>query len=238
MANTLVVVAGDIKGYGATQDEDPVVPVAMLDRNSHHPTSSTKPPSSRPSWKTKKVVLGLIMGLTVAVVVAVARATLFVSVLRDSSRNAPESELLQHYPYVTITNKTPFDVRRPMKDDPWNFRLSNFSVGYLKIFAMFGCPYDFMREGLSSGRTITASSRGLCLVDEIYATLKYPVSAPPTKAFSRSSRNTSLDKDGWLALECTPYISSGTSHSIYSILMKDDDGGCCILSSHQIQKCP
>ena len=42
MSNTLVV-AGDIKGYGATHDEDLfVVPVAMLDRNSHPPTGSSK----------------------------------------------------------------------------------------------------------------------------------------------------------------------------------------------------
>ena len=91
MSNTLVV-AGDIEGYGATHDEDLVVPVAMLDqnRNPHHPTNSSKTPSSRPSlWTTKKiVVLGIIMG--------VMAATLFVSVLRESSRNGPESDLLQH----------------------------------------------------------------------------------------------------------------------------------------------
>ena len=38
--NTLV--AGDIESYGATHDEDNlVVPVAVLDCNPHHPTSST-----------------------------------------------------------------------------------------------------------------------------------------------------------------------------------------------------
>ena len=230
MANTLVV-AGDIDGYGATHDEDNrVLPVAMLDRNPHHPTSRGKhSSSSRPSsWKTN------IMGLTAVVVVA-ARATVFVSILRDAptadppaARTGPEADLLQHYPYVTITNKTPFDVRPPMKDDSLKFRLLNFSVGYLGVDAMcflgFCCPYDFMNEGLSYGQTITASSRGLCLVDQIYATLWYYTE----------------ERDYNTKVICAPYHSSGTSHSIYSILLKGNDvnrNACCIRSSHELQAC-
>ena len=70
MATTLVA-AGDIDDYGATHDdEDLVVPFRQ-------------PPSRRSSsWKTKKVVLGII-GVTAAVVVA--GATVFWSVLTDSS---------------------------------------------------------------------------------------------------------------------------------------------------------
>ena len=58
MATTLLVAAGDIDDYGATHDdEDLVVPFRQ-------------PPSRRSSsWKTKKVVLGII-GVTAAVVVA------------------------------------------------------------------------------------------------------------------------------------------------------------------------
>ena len=53
-----------------------------------------------------KIVLGII-GLTVAVIVS--SATLFFSG-PQAVRTGPSLVLLQHYLYVTITNKTPFAV--------------------------------------------------------------------------------------------------------------------------------
>ena len=223
MANTLVA-AGDIEGYGATHDEDLVVPVAMLDRNPRHSTNSTKQqPSRRPSsWKTKKiVVLGLMIG--------VMAATVFVSVLRDSSagpsapRTGPEAVLLQHYPYVTITNKTPYDVLPQFYTKGYVLPQGGLQEGGGVSYT--ACESDFMYEGLPAGQTWTASSRGLCLVNRIHATLGYHT------------------KDGefhWVT--CDPYTPNmpnifGTSYSIYSVLMKGDDA-CCVLSSHEIQKCP
>merc|ERR1740117_769433 len=74
----------------------------MMDRNHH---TSNKHPRS-PSWtNTTKVVLGII-GLTAVVVVS--SATLFFSVIMDSSRQARtgQSFLLQGgYPKVTIKKR-------------------------------------------------------------------------------------------------------------------------------------
>ena len=54
MATTLDLVSGELD-YGSTHDEDLVVPFR-------------KPPSRL--WKTKKVVIGIIMGVTAVVVLA------------------------------------------------------------------------------------------------------------------------------------------------------------------------
>ena len=221
MATTLVGVAGDIEDYGALHDEDNrVLPLAMQDRNPYHPTSSSKPPSSRPSWKTKKVVLGLIMGLTAVVVVA--RANLFFSG-PPAARTKPESVLLQHYPYVAITNKTPYAVRDTARS----------SVQYL------WCDEDLIAGGLAAGQTWTASSRGLCLVNRIYVTLTFPIPARPPWTADNDFFQNPLYNNGYGPSwgQCAPYDSSGTSFSIYSIIMKGDDE-CCVLSSNEIQKCP
>ena len=96
MATTLVGVgvAGENKDYGSTfDDEDLVVPFRQ-------------PPSRRrpSSWKTKKVVFGII-GVMLAVVGSGAKV---LSV-------GPESVLLRFYPYVTITNKTPHTGVSPIR---------------------------------------------------------------------------------------------------------------------------
>ena len=211
---TELVKKGDINDYGAAHDNgNLVIPLAMLDRT-RHPTSSSKPPSSsRPSsWKTKKIVLGIIGVMSAVVLVSSAR--LFFSGMDASSavplaaRSGPESVLLQLYPYVTITNKTPYNV---LPQGGWNFP---DSVSYLV------CKSDFMYNGLPAWQTWTASSRGLCLVNRIDAVLTFP--------------------DGRGGITCTPYTSTGTSYSQYSILMKWDnlgDDACCVRSSNQIQKC-
>ena len=206
MATTLAVAeAGENEDYGSIPDDKDLV------------VSLRQPPSRRSpsSWKTKKVVLGLMMG--------VMAATLFVAVLRDAAsagpsaiHTGPEAELLQFYPYVTITNKTPLDLRPPQE--------VSFSVKY-KGGPLF-CDSDFLMEGmegLAAGETWTASSRGLCLVKTIRARLWYYT-----------------EEEGWRSVDCAPYSSSGTSHSIYSILMKGNDPNrnvCCIRSSHELQEC-
>ena len=210
---TELVADGDINDYGSTQKEEELlvgIPCAMMDHN-HHLTSSSKHPS-RPLWKTKKFVLGII-GVMAAVVV-VASATLFLSVLRDFSSSGPARTgqlfLLQFYPYVTITNKTPYHVRDTARS----------YVLYL------GCGEYSIAGGLAAGQTWTASSRGLCLVYRIYASLTLPDTHTPTSIISGQE------------LHCTPYASTGTAYSIYSVIMKGDDA-CCVLSSHQTpQKCP
>ena len=174
----------------------------------NHRTSSNQEPNRRPSsWTTKKVVV-------LGVMIGVMAATLCVSVLRDDSadppaaRTGPESDLLQHYPYVTITNKTPFPIFPIVPPDY-----------FYHTYVQYGfCMPNYIAEGLAAGQTWTASSRGLCLVHRIHAALNRPDLA-----------------NGYLT--CYPYKSSGTSHSIYSILMKGDEE-CCVRSSHEIQECP
>ena len=205
MANTLEV-AEEIDDYGATHGTDLVIPLTMLDRNPHPTRSNKQHPSSRPSWTTKTVLLGII-GLTAAVVV-VSSATLFFFG-PPAARTGPESVLLQHYPYVTITNKTPYQVWNPLR--PTDFQQS---VSYVLFF----CKRDYYpMDGVPAGQTWSASSRGLCLVSHVYATLYRPKEVFP--------------------IECTPYTSSGTAYSIFSIIMKGDEA-CCVLSSHEIQTCP
>ena len=105
-----------------------------------------------------------------------------------------------HYPYVKVTNNTPYDG----------------SGGWVE-YGDF-CKHDtFARDtNLAPGDTWEASSRGWCLVKEIYAYIFLP-GLP----------------DG---LACAPYKSSGTSYSEFFIIMKGEDA-CCIQSSHQSGVC-
>ena len=131
MATTLDLVSGELD-YGSTHDEDLVVPFR-------------KPPSRRPSWKIKKVVVGIIIGVTAAVIVAVAGLA-----------QTGQLFLLQEYDHVTITNKTPYNVDK--------FRTTVFYLG---------CASDYPRKyGFYSGHSWTASSvRAWCLVTQIDASL-------------------------------------------------------------------
>ena len=120
------------------------------------------------------------------------------------------------YPYVTITNKTPFGVVSAGVRER-----KNSSVSYLGETLPYGCRPDYMYDGLGAGETWTAPSRGLCLVKTIRATLWYY-----------------HEESGWLErFACDPYISSGTAYSKYSILMKGDEHACCIRSSHESKRC-
>ena len=119
---------------------------------------------------------------------------------------------LQHYPYVTITNKTPYDTHKFGPPFTW------LGFGYVQYDGAF-CSMDIIDDVIASGDAWTASSRGLCLVEIISVLVALP-GLP----------------DG---LECAPYESGwGTAHSMFSIFMKGDDA-CCVLSSHQTpQECP
>ena len=208
MANALAV-AEDIDDYGSTHGEDLVGPLTLL-----NPTRSNKQhPSSRPSWTTKKVVL-VIIGLTAAIVVS--SATLFFSG-PPADRTGPESVLI-HYPYVAITNKTPYNMLPQFYTDGYLFPQGGLQEG--GGISYLGCKSDFIYEGIPAGETWTAASRGLCLVYRIHATLGY---------------HTEDGEFHWIT--CIPYNSPATSFSIYSIIMKGEDE-CCVLSSNEIQTCP
>ena len=83
----------------------------------------------------------------------VMAATLFVSVLQDSSRNGPESVLLQVFPVVTITNKTPYDVLPQFSNNgsviPQGGHQEGGGISYLNT----RCKNDFMYDGLPAGQT-------------------------------------------------------------------------------------
>jgi hypothetical protein len=211
MNNTLV--AGEINDYGSTQKEELlVVPSAMMDRN-YHTNTKHYPSSSSPSWNTKKAV---VLGIIGSMAVVVSSALLFFSVIIDSSGQARTQSFLLHdggigYPRVAIKNDTPYPV-------PYR---SYVYINYAKSIGM-GCRQDFIPEGIVSGDTWTEpTSRGLCLVKKISAVLTLP---------DRTSNAP------YGELRCTPYKSSGTSYSIYSIIMDGDDR-CCVRNSHQSQKC-
>ena len=94
-------------------------------------------------------------------------------------------------------------------------------VGYAgRLF----CNFDDIEENIASGDTWTASSRGECLDTKITAEIVVPDGNWPRGAQAHD-------------VACAPYASSGTGHSIFSILMKGDNA-CCVLSSHETQKCP
>merc|ERR1740117_337823 len=167
----------------------------MMDRYYH--TNTKHPSSSSPSWNTKKAVVLGIIGLTAVVV---SSATLFFSVIMDSSGQArTQSFLLQGgYPRVTIKNDTPYDTL----------------PGGTYVEYGVSCSPDVVDEGIASGDTWTAPSRGGCSVTRIFVNMKRP----------------DLKPDG--SLSCYPYTSSGTSDSIYSIIM-NGDYECCVRGSHQ-----
>ena len=121
---------------------------------------------------------------------------------------------LQNYPYVTISNETPYATAAPYATtaQPLDKKYS-VSVAY----ATFLCSNDYIDGVIAPGDTWTASSRGVCLVGYVYASLTIP---------------------GTGIIQCRKYRSAGTTYSMYSILMNGDDA-CCVLSSHETpQKCP
>ena len=66
---------------------------------------------------------------------------------------------LQHYPYVHITNNTPYATRYP------------YGVNVVYV----GCSSDYVYEAIGGyGGSWTASSRGVCLVNTISAFLAFP----------------------------------------------------------------
>ena len=225
MIMTTELAAGGINHYGSTQKEEELlvvgIPGAMMDRNPHH-TSSHKHPS-RPLWKTKKfVVLGIIGGMAAAVVVA----TVFWSVLGDSS-SGPAARTGQsilgrrkrppkNYHKVMVINQTPYDVQPRSRLNPSR---QYTHVGYLDSFYCFQSSHYLDDPGFLAGQTWTAPSRGSCLVNKIVAVLSLP--------------------DGRGVLQCTNYVAEYpadtvfykydpvTADSVFYIQMGGGDG-CCV----------
>ena len=138
------------------------------------------------------------------------------SLTRSGKVNGMVSNL-QHYPYVTITNKTPYATMAPyVTTAPPIYTKYGVWIEYESTF----CSNDYVGDAIASGGSWTASSRGACLVRTIHATLTIPV------GYRKN-------------LSCTHYWSVwGTSYSQFSIIMDGDDA-CCVLSSHETpQECP
>ena len=226
MIMTTELAAGGINHYGSTQKEEELlvvgIPGAMMDRNHHH-TSSHKHPSRPSSWKTKKfMVLGIIGGMAAAVVVA----TVFWSVLGDSS-SGPAARTGQsilgrrkrppkNYHKVMVINQTPYDVQPRSRLNPSR---QYTHVGYLDSFYCFQSSHYLDDPGFLAGQTWTAPSRGSCLVNKIVAVLSLP--------------------DGRGVLQCTNYVAEYpadtvfskydpvTADSVFYIQMGGGDG-CCV----------
>ena len=114
-----------------------------------------------------------------------------------------------HYPYVAVTNKTPYDT-------------SGYNI---VIYTGWGisCSDDRFDDGAPSGQTWSATSRGFCLVKTIRARL--------------TLHDGSVDNSISRSLVCDDYKSSGTSYSQFYIIMNGDNG-CCVQSDHQSGVCP
>ena len=113
------------------------------------------------------------------------------------------------YPYVTITNKTPY----PSVGFP--FSPKKEIVEYRGNGGLFEfCSPDVNKEGIAAGQTWSATSRGVCLVTSIHAKLS--------------------TQTGWMV--CATYRSSGTSYSQFYIIMNNEDT-CCVQSSDQSGVC-
>ena len=114
------------------------------------------------------------------------------------------------YPYVTITNKTPYPSVGFKYPDRRRYNVDYRGQGGLFKF----CSSDEIKEGIAAGQTWSATSRGVCLVTSIQATIS-------TQA-------------GWV--ECASYKSSGTSYSQFYIIM-NGEYACCVQSSHESGVC-
>jgi len=110
------------------------------------------------------------------------------------------SNLQKLYPYVTITNKTPYDT----------FPTVYGQTKDLETYVTYGpfCSEDTVWGVIVSGDAWTASSRGACLVTNIHTTLTIADADFP---------------DGASSLTCKNYHSSGTGYSQFSIIMDGED---------------
>ena len=116
------------------------------------------------------------------------------------------------YPYVTITNKTPYDTRSRLVTP--NNKYYGTEVKYSTYIFCRDDKYD-----VAAQQTWKASSRGVCLVSSITAVLQLPPPAP----------------GNWLV--CDDYKSfPGTTYGTFFIIMNGEDA-CCVQSSHQSGVC-
>ena len=118
---------------------------------------------------------------------------------------------VQHYDYVTITNTAPYTMHGVVVDYLHTYCSNDYvnvvptSEGYL------------LDESLAAGETWTASSRGVCRVSGIDASMYL--------------------SNGTL-VNCFSYWSAvATAYLIFSIQMRGDDARC-VLSSQETGGCP
>ena len=125
------------------------------------------------------------------------------------------------YPRVMITNETPYDA--PLYEHVDGVNVYEYEYVWYRGHHSGGvrCDWDYITEGIASGEIWTGPSRGLCLVKQIGASLTVPDGGGDY---------------GGTRLRCTAYKSSGTSYSVFSIIMDGDR--CCVRSSHQLKECP
>ena len=138
------------------------------------------------------------------------------TLIRSGKVNGMVSNL-QHYPYVHITNNTPYATpasaprKWPFYDDDDDPAGPTYVLHAVHVVYNGGyCADDYVYEAIAPGGSWTASSRGLCLVHFVSAILALP-------GFP----------DGF---ECGQYKSSGTSYSQYSIIMDGDCHDVCACS--------
>ena len=137
---------------------------------------------------------------------------------------------LQRNPYVTITNKTPYATfpTFPPKD-------GDHDTIVMYVAQSCSSPSPDRKWGvIASGDTWATGSKA-CLVKMIYTALTTPdPDSPDAPDYHPSYPNR---KERVRTLTCRKYYySSGTSYSQFSIIMDGDDA-CCVVSSHETQKC-
>ena len=134
-----------------------------------------------------------------------------------------ETPNLQLYSKITIQNDTPYQAYDTYVE---------YSVGGVT---------DSIHEGIVSGYKWTGPTRGLALVVKIYATLRTLPEARQRRLYFGDNDIYGLDDDYVDPFKhgdkaCNPYLSIGTTHADYFIILMGDV--CCIRSSYQTKECP
>ena len=126
---------------------------------------------------------------------------------------------LQGYPHVIVRNKTPYDTM-----PGYTLFVRYGGGGFCKNDVVSNESDGWLPWNLHAGETWTASSRGACLVTQIYS---FQGGYWKDKVL--------LQNDDGSIRHCKKYVSTGTSYSEFSIIMDGDR--CCVKSSHELQNC-
>ena len=115
-----------------------------------------------------------------------------------------------HYPYATIINRTPYDTIDDATEDSLIIKRNYVEYSH-------GCSDD--EYSVAAGQTWSATSRGICRITSIEATLIVPV------------------EGSYKRMYCERYYSGiGTSYGTFFIIMNGDNA-CCVQSSHESGVC-